>query len=75
MLLPLTLAMASISGDKMVDAVVWLVVIGLICWLLWWLITFIGIPEPFSKIAKALVAVVAVVLIIRMLLSFTGTHF
>ena len=58
----------------MIESLLWLViyvlVIGAICWLLWWLIGFVGLPEPFAKIARGIVAVVAVILLIILLLQF-----
>ena len=56
----------------LVSLVVYLLVIGTVCWLLWWLIGFIGIPEPFNKIARGVVAVVAVLLLISVLLTLVG---
>ena len=58
--------------EGLLTAVVYLIVVGAICWLLWWLIAFLAIPEPFAKIARGIVAVVAVVLIIGLLLSLLG---
>jgi uncharacterized membrane protein len=55
----------------LVQVIIYLCVIGGVCWLLWWLIGYIGLPEPFNKIARAIVAIVAVLLLINMLLGFT----
>jgi len=71
----LTLASVSFNSDQIINAVIWLVVAGIIFWLLTWLIDYCGIPQPFNKVAKVLVALVAVVILIKVLLSFTGTHF
>ena len=48
----------------------YVLVIGAVCWLLWWLIGFLGVPEPFNKVARGIVAVVGVVILIALLLSF-----
>lgn len=58
--------------ETLLTLVVYVLVIGAICWLLWWLIGFLGVPEPFNKIARGVVAVVAVVLLIGVLLSLVG---
>jgi len=71
----LTLASVSFSSDQIINAVVWLVVAGIIFWLCTWLIDYCKVPEPFNRVAKVLVALVAVVILIKVLLSFTGTHF
>lgn len=62
--------MISLSG--LVHAVILLVVGGIICWLLWWLIGFVGLPEPFAKVARVLIAVVAVLICIFVLLTLAG---
>lgn len=67
--------LAAISGQSLGSAVIWIVVAGLICWLLWWLIGFIGLPEPFNKIARVIVAVIAVVICINALMGLVGEPF
>lgn len=62
--------MISITG--LVNIVVYLIVIGLIFWLLWWLINYVGLPEPFRKIANVIMAILAVLAIIGVLLSVVG---
>lgn len=62
-----------ISAAALVNLVIWLAVVGLICWLLWWLIGYVNLPEPFNKVARVIVAVVAVVVLINFLLGLTGT--
>ncbi len=64
--------MATLNGNDLVSAVIWIIVVGLIFWLLTWLIGYCGLPEPFNKIARVLIAVVAVLLLINALLSFAG---
>lgn len=56
----------------LVYLIVYLIIIGAVCWLLWWLIGFVGIPEPFNKLARGAVAVIAVLLLISVLLSLVG---
>lgn len=49
------------------------VIAGLIFWLLWWFLAYIGLPEPFAKVAKVLLMLFAVVFLINLLLSLNGT--
>lgn len=65
-------SLAIISGEIAISAVIVIVVAGLICWLLWWFIGFCGLPEPFNKIARIVIALVALVFLINALLGFTG---
>ena len=60
------------SLTALVHIIIYLLIVGGVCWLLWWLIGYIGLPEPFNKVARVIVAVVAVLLCINLLLSLSG---
>jgi hypothetical protein len=62
-----------IDLSSLVNIVVYILVVGGICWLLWWLVAYIGLPEPFAKIARVVIAVVAVIAMINLLLSMIGS--
>jgi len=51
----------------LLNLLVIVIVFGLVFYLLWWLIGTIGLPEPFDKVARVLVALVAVVFLIGIL--------
>lgn len=55
-----------------VTFVVYLIVAGLVFWLLWWLLNFINPPEPFKKVGTVVLAVLAVLVAISILLSLVG---
>lgn len=57
---------------NLLQFVIWIAVIGGVFYLVWWLISFIGLPEPFNKIARIIVAIVAVVILIQFLLGALG---
>ena len=59
--------------SSLVHILVWIIIVGCIFGLLWWLIGYIGLPEPFNKIARIAVAVIAVLLLINVLLGLVGT--
>lgn len=61
-----------ISGSAMLSLLITLVIVGLICYLIWWFIGYAGIPEPFSKVARVIVALFALIFLINLLLGFTG---
>lgn len=63
-----------ISGEGAINAVVWLVVAGVIFWLLWWLVGYCALPEPFNKVARVVLvlAIAAVVVLINVLMSLAG---
>jgi len=69
--IPLSLV-AVISGQALINSLVWLIIAGLIFWLLLWLIDCVRIPEPFNKAAKVILAVAAVIFLIGFLMSLAG---
>lgn len=66
--------LAVISGGGLVNLLVWIFAIALICYLLWWVIGYVGLPEPFAKIARAIVAFAAVIFLINAILQVAGGH-
>ena len=62
-----------ISISAVVSVLFFIIIAGLIFWLLWWLIGYCGLPEPFNKIARVILAVLAVFILIGALLSLAGT--
>ena len=66
-------AAVNFSVGSLVTALLTIIVIACICWLLWWLIGYIGLPEPFNKICRVIIAVVAVLFLINFLLSLIGS--
>lgn len=69
------ITLAAISLGGLVPLLINIVIVGLILWLLWWLIGYVGLPEPFAKVARVILAVVAVIWLINMLLSLSGNAF
>ncbi len=48
----------------LIGLLVTVIVIGLVCYLLWWLIGYIGLPAPFDKVARVIVALIAVIVLL-----------
>jgi len=61
------------DASLLVHLLIQILIVGGICWLLWWLIGYAGLPQPFDKIARVLIAVVAVLFLINLLLTLGGT--
>ena len=57
-----------------VHYVVYLIVAGVIFWLLWWLVDYCGLPAPVTKVAKIILAILCVLVLIGVLLSMTGVQ-
>lgn len=66
------LIFAAISGQSLIQAVIWLVIAAVIFWLLTWLIGYIGIGEPFAKVLKVIMAIIAVLICINALMTLAG---
>ena len=62
----------NLSLEGLVELVIYLAIVGGILWLLLWLISYIGLPEPFAKVAKIIIMVVGVLILINVLLGFAG---
>ena len=67
--------LAMISGQQVVDCMLWVIIAGVIYWLLLWLLGVCGLPEPFNKVAKVLLAVVVVVILINAMLMLVNHPF
>ena len=59
----------------MMGLLIQLVILGLIFWVIWWFIGYVGIPEPFNKVLRVVVGLVALVLVVNVLLGISGTNF
>lgn len=70
--LPLAYVAVAAGGGDLVNILVQLVVVGLILWLLLWFIGWVGLPEPFAKVAKVIIGLVALIFLINVLLSIGG---
>lgn len=64
--------LAATSGQSLIRGLMTLIIVGLVFWLFFWLISYIGLPEPFAKVAKVILAVAAVFFLVNFLLSLTG---
>ncbi len=67
--------MRSVSGSGLLSLLVTIVIVGLILWLCWWFIGYVGLPEPFNKVARVLIGLVALIFLINLLLGLIGKSF
>ena len=65
-------AVQSVSIESTISALFYLIVIGLIFYILWWGLGKIGLPEPFNKIAQVVIVLLVVVVLVNFLLGLTG---
>jgi hypothetical protein len=57
---------------SLIYLMIYLVVVGLVIWLLTYLIDAIPLPEPFHRVARIAVLVIGVLIMIVLLLNFVG---
>ncbi len=71
-----TPALAGSPADMSPETLMWLVVkiviIGLVFWCIWWFIGYCAIPEPFNKVLRVIVGLVALIVVVSLLLRITG---
>ena len=53
--------------EGLIGLLITVVVLGLVFYLLWWLLGVIGLPEPFHKVATVVIALIAVVILLGLL--------
>ena len=71
-MLTLSTIFALISGSAVINTLLYVIVLGVIFWLLYWLISYLSPPQPFNKIARVILAIAAVIVIINVLLGLVG---
>lgn len=64
--------LAAISGEELVQALVILVVWGVIMGVLWWGLAKIAPGEPWNKVATVILVLITVVVLVNILLSLIG---
>ena len=72
---PALAAVATLSVQGLMSMLIYLVVIGLIFWCIWWALSYFAIPEPFNKIIRVVVGLVALIIVINLLLGLVGHPF
>lgn len=58
-----------ISGSVLINAIVYLAIVGVIFYVLWWMIDKFAVPEPMNKVIRVLLALVCGVIVIGILLD------
>lgn len=56
----------------LINLIVWLLVVGILIALVYWLLDAIPIPQPINRIVKIVVIVVAALVLILLLLQLIG---
>lgn len=67
---PVMAATGQFNVDSLVHALIYVVIIGLIFFVVWWFIGYVGIPEPFNKVVRVIIGLVALIVLVTFLLKF-----
>jgi len=58
----------------LVSLLITILVLGLIIWLILYVLSIIPLPEPFGQVARIIVIVIGVIFLIKILLGVSGIH-
>jgi hypothetical protein len=61
-----------IAGTSLLSLLVTLVIAGVIFWLIWWFVGYIGVPEPFNKVIRVILGLAVLVFLINILMTLGG---
>lgn len=67
--------LAAISGNALVTALIWIVIAAVVFFIANWFVGYIGIGEPFLKVAKVIIAIIVLALVVNALLTIVGRPF
>ncbi len=67
--------LANISGNSLVNAIVYLLIMGIVFGILLWIVKISPIPDPFKKVVVWVIYLVGALFLINWLLGFTGNSF
>jgi hypothetical protein len=68
----MALAAGALVPAGLLSILITLIVVGLILWVCWWFIGYIGLPEPFNKVARVIIGLVALIFVVNLLLGLIG---
>lgn len=61
-----------ISMTALINVVLWLIVAGVVYWLVTWAIGQIGVPEPFNKVIRVILVIIVFLICLNALFMLFG---
>lgn len=58
----------------MVGLLIWVLVFGLVCYLIFWVMGFLGMPEPIRKVVTVVIVIIAILYLIGYIMPAAGLH-
>lgn len=71
----MNLMIAALSGNSLINLLIWVVILGVVYMLGKWLLDTIKLDEPLNKFARGLLVVIVIVFLINALLGLMGKAF
>jgi heme A synthase len=59
----------------MINLLIYLIIICLVLYVLWWVLSQIPLPQPIRTVAVVIFALVAVIMLLNMTGGISGLHF
>ena len=56
----------------MIALLIWVLVFGLICYLIFWGMGYLGMPEPIRKVVTVIIVIIAILYLVGYLLPAAG---
>jgi uncharacterized membrane-anchored protein len=66
------LAAQPATAQGLISVLIYFVIVGLIFWVVWWFIGYVGVPEPFNKVLRVIIGLVALLIVVYFLLGLVG---
>lgn len=67
------LAAFSLSLSGLLELIIYIAIVGLIFWCIWWFLGYVGVPEPFNKVIRVVLGLVALIIVVNLLLGLVGS--
>ena len=68
----MALAVGALIPTGFLSVFVTLIIVGLVFWVLWWFLGYVNPPEPFNKVARVILGLIALIFVVNVLLSLIG---
>ena len=56
----------------LIGLLITVIIVGIVFSLLWWLVGYIALPAPFDKVARVIIALIAVIWLLDALFGIAG---
>lgn len=58
--------------NELFHLLVYVIVVGLVFYLLWWFLGYVGLPDPFNKVARVIIGLFAIIFLLYVVLGLLG---